>query len=110
VAAATGLDGFPFVYDLGAEWHGWQALPFVFARWAITKEAPAAIREWIETALAASLASWPQRVGEIAARRGGALGLDAQLVRDYLATFTYRLGSFEEMGERTFRKLLGKTP
>jgi chorismate dehydratase len=106
VAAATGLDGFPFVYDLGAEWHGWQALPFVFARWAIKKDTPAAAREWIETALIASLESWPERVGEITARRGGALGLDEKLVHDYLATFTYRLGPVEEMGEKTFRKLL----
>ena len=28
-----GMPGFPYTYDLGAEWHTWTGLPFVFSRW-----------------------------------------------------------------------------
>jgi chorismate dehydratase len=105
-AASEGLEEFPFVYDLGEEWFGWQAVPFVFARWVVSCEVPEAERERIREALERSLATWRERVGEIAARRGGEFGLDEEGVREYLATFQYRLGPAEEFGERTFEELL----
>jgi chorismate dehydratase len=105
-AGAEGLDRFPFVYDLGQEWHGWRALPFVFARWVVSKDVPQDDRRAIARSLEVSLAGWQRRLPEIAARRGRALGLDGQGVRRYLSTFTYRLGPVEEMGLRAFREML----
>jgi chorismate dehydratase len=105
-AAGAGLDGFPFVYDLGQEWFGWQAVPFVFARWVISRGVPATERERIAASLESALASWPERVPEIAARRGRDLGLGVEEIREYLSTFSYRLGPAEEYGERAFRELL----
>ena len=32
-----GTPGFPYTYDLGAEWQAWTGLPFVFARWMVRK-------------------------------------------------------------------------
>jgi chorismate dehydratase len=107
-AASEGLDGFPFVHDLGEEWWGWQGLPFVFARWTVAKEVPAEDRRRIEDAVGESLASWEARVGEIAARRGPSLGLDEDGIREYLSAFTYRLGPVERLGEQTFESLLAE--
>ncbi len=106
VAASEGLDDFPFVYDLGEEWYGWQGLPFVFARWTVSKDVPAEDRARIAAAVGASLDAWEDRVPEIAARRGDALGLDEDGIREYLSTFRYRLGPLEVLGEQTFESML----
>jgi chorismate dehydratase len=105
-AACEGLDGFPFVYDLGEEWHGWQALPFVFARWVVSKAVPQADRARIRESLERSLATWEDRMDEIMERRGKDFDLDESSVRQYLETFRYRLGPVEEFAEGTFRRML----
>ena len=105
-AACDGLDGFPFVYDLGEEWHGWQGLPFVFARWVVSKDVPEQDRRRILESLESSLDGWEARLPEITARRGPEFDLDEDGIRAYLETFRYRLGPLEAMGERTFESLL----
>jgi chorismate dehydratase len=105
-AASERVDGFPFVYDLGQEWHAWQSLPFVFARWVVSKELSAAERAILAARLTASLASWEARVPEITRRRGRELGLDEEATYEYLSSFGYRLGPFELLGVETFEKLL----
>jgi chorismate dehydratase len=107
VAATEGLDGFPFVYDLGQEWQGWQALPFVFARWVVSKEISDEDRARIEACIDRSLDGWKLRLPEIASRRSEEFGLDARGVRQYLSTFRYRIGPVEALGEQTFEALLG---
>jgi len=107
-AGGRGLDRFPFVYDLGEEWWGWQALPFVFARWVVSKETSEDDRRRILAAVEASLATWEDRVDEIAARRSDELGLDADGIRDYLSIFRFRLGPVEALGEQTFESLLSE--
>jgi chorismate dehydratase len=108
LAASDGLDDFPFVYDLGEEWNSWQALPFVFARWVVSKDVPDEDRRRIEEALEASLETWEDRIAEIAARRGGEVGLDEEGVLAYLRGLRYRLGPIEDMAERTFGELLAE--
>jgi chorismate dehydratase len=105
-AAAEGLDDFPFVYDLGDEWLGWQALPFVFARWMVAKSVPAADRDAIEAAIGASLDSWEERLDDITARRGEDVDLDREGIHRYLSTFRYRIGPVEALGQRTFEGML----
>ncbi|GJM45047.1 MAG: hypothetical protein DHS20C21_18890 [Gemmatimonadota bacterium] len=106
VAASRGQEDFPFVYDLGEEWLGWQALPFVFARWVVAKEVPADDRQLIEATIEVSLANWRLRVLEIAARRGEPFDLDAKGVLRYLSTFRYRIGAVEALGEQSFESML----
>ena len=105
-AAGDGLDGYPFVYDLGQEWHGWRALPFVFARWVVSKDVPEEDRQTIIDSLERSLSGWELRIPEIAARRGREFDLDGQGVRQYLSTFIYRVGPVEELGQRSFLEML----
>jgi hypothetical protein len=47
-------------------------------------------------------------VGEIAARRGDDLQLDADEIREYLSAFRYRIGPLEALGEHTFESLIGE--
>jgi chorismate dehydratase len=108
-AASEGLGGFPFVFDLGSEWHGWQGLPFVFARWVVSTEVPPEERRLIAAAIGRSLDGWKLRVPEIAARRGAEFGLDGDGVLQYLSNFRYRLGPVETMGERMFEAMLEET-
>jgi chorismate dehydratase len=107
-AASEGLEDFPFVYDLGEEWHAWQALPFVFARWVVAKEVPDEDRRRIEDTIAASLATWEDRIADIAARRGDEVGLDEEGVHEYLLGLRYRLGPVEELALETFGTLLSE--
>jgi chorismate dehydratase len=110
VASGEGLDDFPFVADLGQEWHAWQALPFVFARWAVSKDVPKEDRKRISAAIAKSLDGWRLRVPEIASRRAEELGLEGESVLRYLSTFRYRIGPVEALGEQTFEALLKELP
>jgi len=105
-AATDGPEDYPFVYDLGEEWHGWQALPFVFARWVVAKEVPEAERERIAATIARSLDGWRLRLPEIASRRGREFGLDGEGVLRYLSTFRYRIGPVEQLGEQTFEAMV----
>jgi len=108
VAAGEGLGGFPFVYDLGQEWHGWQALPFVFARWVVSKDVCEDDRRRIEESIGRALDGWEDRLAEITARRGDEFGLDEEGIHDYLSTFRYRIGPIEALGEQTFESLCGE--
>jgi len=104
-AASEGPEDYPFVYDLGEEWHGWQALPFVFARWVVAREVPEEERARIAAAIARSLDGWKLRVPEISSRRGREFGLDGEGVLRYLSTFRYRIGPVEQLGEQTFEAM-----
>lgn len=107
-ASAEGLDDFPFVYDLGEEWLGWQALPFVFARWMVARSVPVADREAIEAAIASSLDSWEERLDDITERCGERTDLDREGVHRYLSSFRYRVGPVEQLGQRTFEGMLAE--
>jgi chorismate dehydratase len=107
-AAGEGLDDFPFVYDLGEEWLGWQALPFVFARWMVSREVPEEDRARIREAITASLDTWEDRVTDITVRRGDDVDLDEAGIHRYLSTFRYRLGPVERLGEQTFEGMLAE--
>ena len=105
-AVGEGDPEYPFVYDLGEEWTGWQALPFVFARWVVSREVPEEDRGRIAATIGRSLDTWTERLDDITARRGAELDLDAEEIRDYLGTFRYRIGPVEGFGEQTFEGML----
>jgi chorismate dehydratase len=35
-----GVEGYPYMYDLGEEWYQWTGLPFVSARWVARRDLP----------------------------------------------------------------------
>jgi chorismate dehydratase len=93
--------------DLATEWWTWQALPFVFAVWAVRSALPRRERARFGGYLSGSLALGSERLDTIAAEHAGALG-DAETLEAYLRHFTYRLGPEELEGMRRFRDLLAE--
>ena len=103
--AAGDLRGWGRAVDLAAEWWAWQALPFVFAVWAVRQGVPRRERERFAGFLSGSLAVGAQHLADIAAEHAGELG-PAEVLRSYLEGFTYRIGSVEREGLQRFRDLL----
>ncbi len=93
--------------DLATEWWTWQALPFVFAVWAVRSALPRRERARFGGFLSGSLALGSERFDAIATEHAGALG-DAETLEAYLRHFTYRLGPEELEGMRRFRDLLAE--
>ena len=105
--ADEGHGGWARATDLATEWWTWQALPFVFAVWAVRSALPRRERARFGGFLSGSLALGSERLESIAAEHAGALG-DAETLEAYLRHFTYRLGPDELAGMRRFRDLLAE--
>ncbi len=90
------LPGFAHAFDLGAEWHDWTGLPFVYAFWAV--------REGVElgraeAAFAEARRRGRERIGPIAHEEAPRIGLDAGFCRRYLANIIhFDLGPREQAG------------
>lgn len=83
---------YPVVYDLGAEWHAWTGLPFVFAVWAARREAPLASVREIHRTLLESRAWGLQHLDELAGEAAAGSGVDRAMCRAYLGDLDYALG------------------
>lgn len=105
--ADPGLKGWDRYVDLAAEWWAWQALPFVFAVWAVRTGVARRERERFAGFLVGGLAIGVERIGEIAEAKAGPMG-DAEALRAYLEHFEYRLGPEEREGLSRFRDLLAE--
>lgn len=97
---------YPFETDVAFEWWLWQHLPFVFAVWAIRKDAPQPDKKQLELAIAGSLAANLSRLDAVSQEQAPAFGLTAQDIQSYLSAFLYRLSQPEEAAIRRFRELL----
>ena len=105
-----GDPAFPYLYDLGQEWHQWTGLPFVFARWVIRKTAPAEERQRLHHQIAASIPAALANVETIARKRHADLGLTPEEVKEYVQSFHYVMGEEEQQAVERFRRLLEALP
>ena len=101
---------FPFLYDLGQEWHDWTGLPFVFARWVVRRTAPAEQQRRLHDQLDSSIREALANVEAIAHKCHADLGLTPQEVMEYVRSFHYVAGKEEEQAEERFRHLLETLP
>jgi len=97
---------YPFEIDVAFEWWMWQHLPFVFAVWAVRKDANQEIKKSVELGLVRSLARNLGHFEEIAAEYSPVLAIPAADLQTYLSSFIYRLGRFEEEGIARFKELV----
>jgi len=104
--AKSGLAGFRYSFDLGKEWHEWTQLPFVFAVWAIRRDAEASKKEALIAQLESTVASMPLTITDFAKWHGQRLALTPSEVQVYLNGFVYRLGEREKEAIEKFRDLL----
>jgi chorismate dehydratase len=103
--ARAGIPEFPHLADLGGEWTRWQGLPFVFARWVVRRDVPAADRERLCTLLEQSMAGNWKDLDRIAAPRAAELGMTIAEVREYLEGFHFHAGAQEHSAIVKFRLL-----
>jgi len=100
-------EGFVHTLDLGADWLDWTGLPFVYAAWVVRSALDPALkndlRSFLESSLAAGLASLP----EIARHETGP-GWSAADMEGYLRRFHYRFGPEDLQGLERFETLLGE--
>lgn len=96
----------PFETDMAFEWWLWQHQPFVFAVWAVRRDADSATKRELETAIARALGQNQKKLSEIAQEASGRLNIPAPKLEAYLKNFVYRLSAPEEEAIKTFRKLV----
>lgn len=93
-----GADAAWNICDLGREWTDWTALPFVFAAWTLSEDAPPETAGILRAAAQSGLAART----EIAA-----LEPDPPAALDYLTrSIRYHIGEPEKLAMRKFRGLL----
>jgi chorismate dehydratase len=101
-AAVKAGDEFPHVTDLAEKWFDIHALPFVFARWVVRKDAPQkvkkAIARWLDE-FKADEALLAARAVDASAR---ALGVDNDLVERYFNVIRRCLDDSDMEGQRCF--------
>ena len=96
----------PFEADMGFEWWLWQHQPFVFAVWAVRRDADSALKRELETSITRALGQNQKKFGEIAQKASARLNIPAPKLEAYLKNFVYRLSAPEEEAIKTFRKLV----
>src|SRR5262249_29854131 len=98
-------DGFVHTLDLGADWLDWTGLPFVYAAWAVRSalepQLKNELRTFLESSLAAGLASLPEIARHQTGPRWSAVEVGA-----YLRRFHYRFGPEDVQGLARFETLL----
>ncbi len=97
---------YPFEIDLAFEWWLWQHLPFVFAVWAVRKEASPEEKTTIERGVSRALALNSGRLPQLAQEASAPLGVPAEELASYLSRFIYRLSQPEEDAIRQFKMLV----
>lgn len=91
-----------YVTDLVAEWYKAFELPFVFARWVIRKDAPAAIRRALENWLEPMKENDEDFVYASAKLEAERLGIPKESMVEYLLGMRRVLGSEELAGQKRF--------
>ncbi|GAB4137467.1 MAG: menaquinone biosynthesis protein [Thermogutta sp.] len=99
-------DGFPHVWDVGAMWHDWTGLPFVFALWIAR---PGVNHAYWGPRFAAARDRGVAQIREIAVEAAENLGLPFPTCYDYLSrNLHFRLGEAEKTAVDRFGRLLAK--
>lgn len=100
----------PVCVDLAQEWVAWQNLPFVFARWVVRRDLPAAekarLMEQVRLAYAHGVRD-RELVGQARAAR---LGVPLADVLEYFDVFRFELTEEDAEAEERFRDLVQETP
>ena len=97
---------YPYMTDLGAAWHEWTGLPFVFAVWAARREVPLARAQALHSQLLESRAWGLAHLDHLAAAASEATSVPADVCRAYLGDLDYAL-SYRHLAGLTdfFRRL-----
>ncbi|MDT0268090.1 menaquinone biosynthesis protein [Streptomyces sp. DSM 44915] len=99
------------VHDLGAMWHEWTGLPFVFAVWCVRRDYlarhPEVVRE-VHRAFLASRDLSLTEVGKVAEQAARWEDFDASVLERYFTTLDFRLGERQLAGAAEFARRIGR--
>src|SRR5262245_15345712 len=100
-----GAPDFPYTYDLGAEWHAWTGLPFVFSRWLVRTDVSPRDLSQLEEALYVGLDEGVDALCEVAEPRQDLVMLPRDIAT-YIQGFRYFIGRSEQQAIDRFRRHL----
>jgi chorismate dehydratase len=100
-----GTPDFPYIYDLGAEWHAWTGLPFVFSRWMVRRDVNPRDLAILEETLYVGLEEGVDTLCEVAEPRQDLVMLPRDIA-GYIRGFRYFIGRPEQRGMDQFRRYL----
>jgi chorismate dehydratase len=97
-----GAPGFPYVYDLGAEWHAWTGLPFVFARWMVRQDVSPRDRALLEEALYTGLEEGVDALCQLSDPRPDLIMLPRDIAA-HIQGYRYYIGRSEQQAIERFQ-------
>jgi chorismate dehydratase len=100
-----GTPGFPHTYDLGAEWHAWTGLPFVFSRWMVRQDIAPKDMALLKDALYVGLEEGVNALYRLSEPREDLLMLPRDIVK-YIQGLRYYIGISEQRAIEQFRHYL----
>jgi chorismate dehydratase len=100
-----GRRDYPYIYDLGAEWHQWTGLPFVFARWLVRKDMDRKAVAVLEDALYVGMQDWADGLFHPSASRDDVL-MHPRDILEYTQGLRYFIGVPEQRAIDRFRQYL----
>jgi len=101
---------FPYVMDLGEEWRRWKGLPFVFARWMVSKKLTPAQKRELAGMLKRNLLGYSaDKAGAIHQFEKNKKWKHPSSKR-YLQEFCYRFGRKEKRTIALFRRVVRNAP
>jgi chorismate dehydratase len=102
-----GAPGFRHTYDLGAEWHAWTGLPYVFSRWMVRKDVAPKDMALLEDTLYVGLEEGVNALYGRADPREDLLMLPRDIVA-YIQGLRYYIGHAEQRAIEQFRHYLNQ--
>ena len=100
-----GKRDYPYIYDLGAEWHQWTNLPFVFARWLVRKDMDRKAVAVLEDALYVGMQDWADGLFHPSSSRDDLL-MHPRDILEYTQGIRYFIGVPEQRAIDRFRQHL----
>jgi chorismate dehydratase len=100
-----GFPAYPYIYDLGEEWHQWTGLPFVFARWMVRKDLVRQEALVLEDTLYTGLQDWADGLFHSSTKRDDVL-MRPRDILEYTQGIRYFIGVTEQRAIDRFQHYL----
>src|SRR5215510_11871362 len=100
-----GFPAYPYIYDLGEEWHQWTGLPFVFARWMVRKDLVRQEALILEDTLYTGLQDWADGLFRSSTKRDDVL-MRPRDILEYTQGIRYFIGVTEQRAIDRFQPYL----
>jgi chorismate dehydratase len=102
-----GTAAYPYMYDLGEQWHQWTGLPFVFARWMVRKDLDRKEVAMLEDALYVGMQDWADGVFHPSSVRDD-LFMHPRDILEYTQGIRYFIGVTEQRSMERFQQYLNQ--